>query len=125
MSGQITIALQPGMNKILGNIALMLVDGLTKLNVDCKIWSEEKIPEGVKAIVLGANFDASDELLKLSRNSIIFNVENASSIFITEDYIRALRNFHVWDYSAHPMRDCSRKYWDGRYETSNCFTAIR
>ena len=104
MSGQITIALQPGMNKILGNIALMLVDGLTKLNVDCKIWSEEKIPEGVKAIVLGANFYASDELLKLSRNSIIFNVENASSIFITEDYIRALRNFHVWDYSASNAR---------------------
>jgi SAM-dependent methyltransferase len=69
-----------------------------------------ELPSGFsgRAIVLGANFYAAEVLDRLDANSIILNVENSSSQFITEHYRRILRKFVVWDYDKSDTADLAK-----------------
>jgi hypothetical protein len=86
------------MSQILGGVADMLATGLRELSYTAEIANALPTNLDRKVIVLGANFFNESELSKLPPGSIIFNVENSSSSFITPSYIRLLRKFIVWDY---------------------------
>jgi len=93
------ILLHPGMSQILGVVADMLAAGLRELSYTAEIANALPTNLDHKIIVLGANLFNESELSTLPPESIIFNVENSSSSFITPSYIRLLRNFTVWDYN--------------------------
>ena len=92
------ILLHPGMSQFLGGVADMLAAGLRELSYTAEIANALPTNLDHKIIVLGANLFDKSELSRLPPESIIFNVENSSSSFITPSYIRLLRNFAVWDY---------------------------
>jgi SAM-dependent methyltransferase len=100
MSDQLTILVHPKMTVILNRVVEIFSNGLSSLGFEPIVSKELHPNSSGRAIVLGANFFSESELLPLTRDSVIFNVENVQSVFITDEYRRILRNFHVWDYSA-------------------------
>ena len=76
----------------------MLAGGLRELSYTAEIANALPTSLDRKIIILGANLFSESELSGLPPGSIIFNVENSSSSFITPSYIRLLRKFIVWDY---------------------------
>ena len=93
------------MSQILGVVADMLAAGLRELSYTAEIANALPTNLDHKIIVLGANLFNESELSTLPPESIIFNVENSSSSFITPSYIRLLRNFTVWDYNKSERRN--------------------
>jgi SAM-dependent methyltransferase len=83
----------------LDRVVEMLADGLRELSIEPELV--DTMPNGLRgrALVLGGNFYTSAELAHLPEDSIIFNVENSSSIFWTDEYRRILRRFRAWDFS--------------------------
>jgi len=86
----------------------MLLYGLRELSFESEILSELPSDFADRAIVVGANLFKESDLAALPAGSIILNVENSSSQFMSKDYIRLLRRFVVWDYSAANAESLSR-----------------
>ena len=108
MAANLTLLVHPGMTEILGSLTRMLVDGAREFAIDTALT--KVLPPGFagRAIVLGANFFRMEELAGLTADSVIFNVENTSSVFMTGDYLHILRKFRVWDFDAKNAADLSR-----------------
>jgi SAM-dependent methyltransferase len=98
MSDRLTLLVRPNMTAILNHVVEMFNEGFNSLGIETLISNEP--PDFERAIIFGANFFPESELLPLARSSVIFNVENIDSKFMTDEYRRTLRNFHVWDYSV-------------------------
>src|SRR4051812_27957320 len=95
------VVVHPDMRTILDKVVLMIEGGLREAGYAPVVGdSIDGVPPGGQAIVLGANHFGANALAGLARNSIVLNVENVSSPFISADYLALMRNFHVWDYSA-------------------------
>jgi hypothetical protein len=92
------LLLHPAMSQILGPVVDMLAAGLRELSCTVEITNALPTDLDYKVIVLGANFFDESELSNLPPGSIILNVENSSSSFVSVSYIRLLRKFVVWDY---------------------------
>lgn len=89
----------------LDSLVQMLADGLREISIEPELIHE--LPPGFtgRAIVLGANLYGAAELDRLAHNSIIFNVENSTASFLTDEYRRLLRKFAVWDFSESNAAD--------------------
>ena len=99
MTKRIALLIHPKMASFGDRVVLMLAEGLREISIEPDIVPE--LPAGFsgKAIVLGANFYDPVELMdRLDLNSIILNVENSSSQFMTDNYIKILKKFRVFDY---------------------------
>lgn len=96
---RLTLLVHPKMHLVLDKVVVMLEEGLRQLGCEPVIASAVSQDETGRTIILGANFFEPAELMKLPRDSIVFNVENNSSQFLTESYQAILTHFHVWDYS--------------------------
>ncbi|WP_129468816.1 MULTISPECIES: glycosyltransferase family 1 protein [Mesorhizobium] len=99
IAGHITLLVHPQMVKVLASLIQMLADGLREISIETDIVYE--LPHGFngKAIVLGANLYGEIGLVYLPRNSVIFNVENYTSDWMSNEYTNILRRFSVWDFS--------------------------
>jgi glycosyltransferase involved in cell wall biosynthesis len=96
----ILLLLHPRMKVFLDHVVEMLEDGLKELGFETVVASEPPPGFTGRAIILGANWFAESVLSPLARDSIIFNVENVESQFMTDEYRRLLKMFSVWDYNA-------------------------
>ena len=99
LEDRMTLLVHPGMAGFLDALVQMLAEGLREISIVPDLIGNLPSEFTGRAIVLGANLYAPGELDALARNSIIFNVENSSSIFMTDEYRRILRDFLVWDFS--------------------------
>ena len=83
---------------------LPLFFAFKRLNFQVEIRINSLHPTA-KNIIFGANQYSRLPLENIPRNSIIFNLEQLSSgdTWFTPQYVRLLREFQVWDYSA---RNC-------------------
>jgi SAM-dependent methyltransferase/tetratricopeptide (TPR) repeat protein len=99
LEGRITLLVHQTMVEILDSLVLMLADGLREISMEPEVIHE--LPPGFsgRAIVLGANFFSTAELERLGPNSIVFNIENTTSQFLTDEYRQLLRKFRVWDFN--------------------------
>ncbi|WP_050596365.1 glycosyltransferase family 1 protein [Mesorhizobium sp. WSM1293] len=99
IANHITLLVHPGMVKVLASLIQMLADGLHEISIETDIVHE--LPQGFtgQAIVLGANLYGEAGLAHLPINSVIFNVENHTSNWMSNEYKNILRRFPVWDYS--------------------------
>lgn len=61
-------------------------------------------------IILGTHISPQSIIPQLPANSIIYNTEQVGSIWMNEDYLKALRRFRVWDYSAYNMKLLEKTY---------------
>jgi SAM-dependent methyltransferase len=93
------LLVHPKMADILGSVVRMFVGGLQEVGLVPDLLETLSPDFSGRAIVLGANFFAAGELDRLEDGSIIFNVENMSSPFISDSYRELLRKFVVWDFS--------------------------
>ncbi len=99
MTNRLALLLHSKMTRLLDSLVVMLADGLKELSIEPEIMHELPPEFTGRAIVLGANFYEAAELLnRLDPSSIILNIENSSSQFLTDDYRRMLRKFVIWDY---------------------------
>ena len=99
MMKRFILLVHPEMAHLLQSLVLMFFEGLREMSIEHDIVKE--FPSGFsgRAIVLGANFYDPVELLdRLDRNSIVMNIENSSSQFITDNYRKILKNFRILDY---------------------------
>lgn len=98
-AGHITLLVHPGMVTVLASLIQMLADGLREISIETDIVHE--LPQGFsgQAIVLGANLYGEVGLANLPTHSVIFNVENHTSNWISNEYTNILRRFSVWDFS--------------------------
>ena len=108
MEANLTLLVHPAMSEILGSLTRMLVDGARELGIDVTLTNS--LPRGFagRALVLGANCFRMEELAGLTADSVVFNVENTTSVFMTGDYLHILRKFRVWDFDAKNAADLSR-----------------
>ncbi|KAA3441967.1 hypothetical protein C7I87_32765 [Mesorhizobium sp. SARCC-RB16n] len=92
------------MMKVLASLIQMLAGGLREISIETDIVHE--LPQGFngRAIVLGANLYGEAGLAKLPTNSVIFNVENHASEWISNEYENLLRRFTVWDFNQSNTR---------------------
>ncbi|UVK46589.1 glycosyltransferase [Mesorhizobium sp. AR07] len=99
IAGHITLLVHPGMVKVLASLIQMLADGLREISIETDIVHE--LPQGFngQAIVLGANLYGEVGLAHLPANSVIFNVENHTSDWMSSEYTNTLRRFSVWDFN--------------------------
>jgi hypothetical protein len=104
----LTLLVHPTMIWVLKNLVQMLMDGLREISIEPDLMHELPPAFSGRAIILGANFFEYSALSVLRSDSIVLNVENSSSGFITEEYIRILRSFVVWDYDIMNAEDISR-----------------
>ncbi|TPL95893.1 hypothetical protein FJ960_27180 [Mesorhizobium sp. B2-3-11] len=100
IAGHITLLVHPGMVKVLASLIQMLADGLREISIETHIAHELPQGFGGQAIVLGANLYGEAGLANLPINTIIFNVENHTSNWMSNEYTNILRRFPVWDYSS-------------------------
>ncbi|TPI63537.1 hypothetical protein FJ417_04390 [Mesorhizobium sp. B3-1-7] len=105
----ITLLIHPGIVQVLASMVRMLADGLSEISIGTDIIHDLPADFDGRAIVLGANLYQTSALDRLPGNSIIFNVENYTSNWITDDYCNLLRRFHVWDFSESNAIFLSRK----------------
>jgi hypothetical protein len=99
VTNRLTLIIHSRMTVFLNRVVEMFADGLASIGIETAVVNEPEPGFSGRAIVFGANFFEVSQLLSLARNSVIFNVENVQSVFISDQYRRLLRNFHVWDYS--------------------------
>jgi SAM-dependent methyltransferase len=99
MSNDLTLLVHPKMTEVLQNVVRMFEFGLRALGIEARVANGLQGAYQERAIVFGANFFDETQLHSLSRNSVIFNVENIQSYFMDDQYYAILRNFHVWDYN--------------------------
>ena len=97
---RVTLLVHSKMNRILKSIVTMFADGLADIGTVPFVANELNTGIPTRAIIFGANFFNVAQLKPLERNSIVFNVENIQSNFMSDEYCNLLRNYHVWDYSA-------------------------
>jgi SAM-dependent methyltransferase len=108
-AGRITLLVHPKMRSVLASLIEMLFSGLSELSFSPAIVGDSLSDWQVsRVIVLGANFFGGEQLNSLPRDSIIFNVENTSSSFFTEEYIKLLRKFTVWDFDLRNTLELSQ-----------------
>ncbi|SEE66394.1 hypothetical protein SAMN05444161_6599 [Rhizobiales bacterium GAS191] len=93
---------------ILDGLVRMLIGGLREISIEPEIVNDLRPGLAGPVIVLGANLFGPSELDSLPRGSIIFNVENSSSAFLSAEYIRVLRKFAVWDFDQNNALDLAR-----------------
>ena len=94
------IVVHPNVKLVLDKVVSMLEGGLCEIDFrPVVVDSPASLDAGARAIVLGANHFSLSELMRLARNSIVLNVENVTSQFMTREYVAILQNFHVLDYS--------------------------
>ncbi|MEI9431939.1 glycosyltransferase family protein [Mesorhizobium sp. Cs1299R1N3] len=108
IAGHITLLVHPGMVKVLASLVQMLADGLREISIETDIVHE--LPQGFsgQAIVLGANLYGEAGLASLPANSIIFNVENYKSNWMSNEYTNILRRFPIWDFNESNSRFLSK-----------------
>jgi len=97
------------MVNVLASLVQMLAEGLREISIETDIV--HKLPHGFsgQAIVLGANLFGEVDLTNLTASSIIFNVENHTSDWMSTSYTNLLRRFSVWDFSESNSRFLSEK----------------
>jgi SAM-dependent methyltransferase len=106
MADGIVLLVHPRVELIVDNVVTMFSIGFHQIGVDLSIikGNGSHLDNNARAIIFGGNFYTDHEMSqinsKLRRNSIVFNVENVSSDFMTDAYLSFLKQFHVWDYSA-------------------------
>jgi SAM-dependent methyltransferase len=106
MTDGIVLLVHPKIELIVNNVVAMFSIGLNRISIEAAIikGNSTNINNNVRTIVFGGNFYTDVEIStlnnKLRKNSIIFNIENVSSNFMTDTYLSFLKQFHIWDYSA-------------------------
>jgi SAM-dependent methyltransferase len=105
---RIAILVHPCIVNVLQKVVVMLTEGLREIGIESEIVHESRSTLASRVIVLGANFFPTSEFDSLPRNTIIFNVENSSSQFMTNEYTRVLRRFAVWDYDQSNATDLAQ-----------------
>jgi SAM-dependent methyltransferase len=106
---RIALLVHPNIVNILHKLVVMLTEGLNEIGIESEIVHESRSILATRVIVLGANFFPTSEFDSLPRNTIIFNVENSSSQFMTNEYTRVLRRFTVWDYDQSNAADLAKR----------------
>lgn len=105
---RITLLVHPNMTDVLRSVVQMLAEGLREIGIETEVVPGLASGFMGRAIVLGANFYTPSELEGIAENSIIFNVENTSSRFLTDEYRRLMRKFTIWDFSENNAAYLSR-----------------
>src|SRR5437588_10968014 len=108
MQQELILLVHPALMLAHSNLVQMVSDGLHEIEVDHAVLHELPAAPAARAIILGANFFPAADLQALPSNSVILNIENSSSEFITRDYLLLLRKYHVWDYDRRNAEDLSQ-----------------
>src|SRR5437764_10833059 len=87
MPEKLILLVHPTLMQAHNRLVQMLCDGLREITVDHQFVHELPSEPAARAIVLGANFFNASDLSALSEDSVILNIENSSSEFITDDYL--------------------------------------
>jgi hypothetical protein len=86
------------MERVLASVCKILLDALAELSIQGIKLNEILSPLDHPAIVLGATHFRESDVNTLLHGSIILNVENSESPWMTNGYLNILRRYHVWDY---------------------------
>ncbi|MDI9847741.1 hypothetical protein QM467_06700 [Rhodoblastus sp. 17X3] len=108
MAEPFALAVHPKMTELLSSLVEMLVGGLREIGFAPVVTHALPSDFLGRIIVLGANFYGNADLDQLPPSTIIFNLENSNSIFLTDVYRNNLRKFTVWDYSKSNADDLAR-----------------
>jgi GR25 family glycosyltransferase involved in LPS biosynthesis/glycosyltransferase involved in cell wall biosynthesis/SAM-dependent methyltransferase len=103
----ILLLVHPGMTSILNSLIVAIAEGLSDLAIKTDVI--DSVPPNCvrRAIVFGANLFPPGALNNLPLGSVIFNVENTSSKFMSDEYKQLLRRFAVWDYDKENAQELS------------------
>lgn len=99
------------------DVVELLGAALESLGADVDISTNACATDGIN-IIVGANVIArmeTDARPRLLPNSIIWNLEQVSgdNPWMSEDYVKLLRQFPVWDYSSQNIANLEREFGIG------------
>lgn len=104
----VAIFVHPGMTTFLASLVRMLIQGLLEIGRPCEVLHELPTTFDRQLLIVGATLLDKRERQILPEGSIVLNVENTSSPFVTDDYITFLKRVTVWDYDIRNSQDLCR-----------------
>ncbi|MCB8877473.1 glycosyltransferase [Acidisoma silvae] len=96
----VTVFVHPDMAGFVDHLAEILVQGVEELGARAVLVRDLPPVMPDPLIVIGANLLTDNERARLSDCTIILNVENSASSFMTDAYLRCLARTIVWDYDS-------------------------